>query len=193
MTHSAKLSLVPILILGFVTAAQAYVEPPYLQARVDSGELESVDQRLPKSPLVMDENMNNVTPGQYGGKMRMLMGKDKDIRRMVVFGYSRLVGYNDKLELVADIAESFENIDNREFTFRLREGHRWSDGEPFTSEDFRYYWEDIANNEDLNPFGPPKVLQVNGEYPTVEFPDAHTVVYRWSNPNPYFLQELRGS
>jgi len=111
---------------------------------------------------------------------------------MVVFGYSRLVGYNDKLELVPDLAESFENVDNREFTFKLREGHRWSDGAPFTSEDFRFYWEEVANNEDLNPFGPPKVLQVSGEYPTVEFPDEHTVVYRWSNPNPYFLQELAG-
>ena len=37
------------------------------------------------------------------------------------------------------------------FTFHLRAGHRWSDGAPFTTEDFRYWWEDIANNPAAQP------------------------------------------
>ncbi len=40
----------------------------------------------------------NWTHGRYGGEMRMLMAKDRDIRMMVVYGYSRLVGYDEKLQ-----------------------------------------------------------------------------------------------
>jgi peptide/nickel transport system substrate-binding protein len=63
---------------------------------------------------------------------------------MVVYGYARLVGYNEDLELVPDILKDVEVEDGRIFTFHLREGHKWSDGEPFTSEDFRYWWENVA-------------------------------------------------
>ena len=178
-----------IFVMATGTAA-SMVEPPYLADAVQSGEIPSVENRLPEIPLIMDESMNNINPGKYGGIMRMLMAKEKDIRRMVVFGYSRLVGFNPQLELVPDIAASLENRGNMEFIFHLRKGHRWSDGELFTSEDFRFYWEDVVNNEDLFPSGPPKSLRVGDELPTVLYPDAHTVIYRWSKPNPYFLTEL---
>lgn len=168
----------------------AAIEPDYFTEQIQNSELPSIEQRLPEQPLVMDASLGNTTPGQYGGKLRMLMAKDKDIRRMVVFGYSRLVGYNKELELIPDILESFENNDNKEFIFHLRKGHRWSDGEPFTSEDFKFYWRDVANNIDLNPFGPPKSLLVDGISPEVEFPDEYTVIFRWHSPNPYFLADL---
>ncbi len=168
----------------------ASLEPDYFNEQLTSGELPPLAERLPQTPLLMDEKLGNKSPGVYGGQLNMLMAKDKDIRRMVVYGYSRVVGYNAKLELIADIAESYENRDNKEFIFKLRKGHRWSDGHPLTADDFKYYWEDVANNKDLNPFGPPKALLVDGQLPEVEFPDDHTVIYRWSQPNPYFLPEL---
>ncbi|MYB35375.1 MAG: ABC transporter substrate-binding protein [Gammaproteobacteria bacterium] len=146
--------------------------------------------RLPENPRIMQISKNGLTAGKYGGVMRMLMGKEKDIRRMVVFGYSRLVGFDLNLELTADILESYEVREGREFIFRLRKGHRWSDGQPFTSDDFRFYWEDVANNDDLFPFGPPKTFRVEGDLPIVEYPDEWTVVYRWNRPNPHFLIEL---
>ena len=79
------------------------------------------------------------------------------------------------------------------FTFHLRPGHRWSDGEPFTSEDFRYYWEDIVSDPEMSRFGAPQELLVEGEKPIVTFPDETTVVYSWSKPNPYFLPALAGA
>src|SRR3546814_16933873 len=76
------------------------------------------------------------------------------------------------------------------FTFHLRPGHRWSDGAPSTSEDFRYWWEDVAQNKEITPYGLDIRLQVDGEWPKVEFPDALTVRYSWSKPNPAFLPRL---
>ena len=60
----------------------------------------------------------------------------------------------------------------REFTFKLRDGHKWSDGQPFTTEDFRFFWEDIANNKELSPSGPSVELMVDGQPPKVEIIDA---------------------
>ena len=109
--------------------------------------------------------------GRYGGDLNLLMGKTRDIRQMVVYGYARLVGYNQDLELVPDILESYEDVDSKVFTFHLRKGHKWSDGHPFTTEDFRYFWEDVANDEKLSPFGPSNTMLVDNEPPKVEIID----------------------
>jgi len=121
------------------------------------------------------------------------VGKQKDIRQIVIYSYARLIGYTVEFELKADILASFEVVENRIFTLHLRKDHQWSDGHPFTSEDFRYYWEDIANNPELSRGGLPNELVVEGEGPVVEFPDLHTVRYTWPQPNPYFLPALAGA
>jgi peptide/nickel transport system substrate-binding protein len=133
------------------------------------------------------------TIGQRGGDLNMLAASSQDTRLLVVYGYARLVGYDLDLNLVPDILSEVEVEDGRVFTLRLREGHRWSDGAPFTSEDFRYWWEDVANNEKLSPFGPPQELEVDGELPKVEILDPLTVRYSWSSPNPFFLPALAGA
>jgi peptide/nickel transport system substrate-binding protein len=76
---------------------------------------------------------------------------------------------------------------------KLRKGHRWSDGQPFTTDDFRYFWDDVANNKELSPTGPPSDLLVNGEAPKVEILDKQTVRYSWSKPNPDFLPRMAGA
>ena len=87
-------------------------------------------------------------------------------------------------------SRSVENEGDRVFTFTLREGHQWSDGEPFTTEDFRYYWEDIANNAELSPSGPPDLFLVDGKLPKVEILDERHIRYSWDRPNPRFLPSL---
>ena len=39
----------------------------------------------------------------------------------------------------------------REYTFKLREGMKWSDGKPFTADDIVFAYEDVLSNEDLTP------------------------------------------
>jgi len=181
-----------LLQAAAANALDGLVETPSLTAQVQSGELPPVAQRLPREPQMVKMRAHQ-TPGEHGGELRLLMGKQKDIRQIVVYGYARLVGYTSELELETDILESYEVFENRVFTLHLREGHKWSDGHPFTSEDFRYYWEDIANNPELSKGGPDKRFIIDGELPRVEFPDKYTVRYSWSNPNPYFLTALAGA
>ena len=88
---------------------------------------------------------------------------------------------------------SYEDEDSRVFTFHLRKGHKWSDGHPFTTEDFRYFWEDVANNEKLSPFGPSNTLLVDDQPPKVEIIDEYTIRYSWQKPNPFFLTARAGA
>jgi len=165
------------------------LQAPEFVRQVAAGQLPLLVQRLPQPAL----KMAMPSLGQYGGELRLLMGRAKDIRLMSVYGYTRLVGYNNRFELVPDILERVDVYEERIFTLHLRKGHRWSDGAPFTSDDFRYWWRDIANNKELSPFGPPVTLLVDGKLPLVEFPDALTVRYTWTKPNPFFLPALAAS
>ncbi|MCY4284610.1 MAG: ABC transporter substrate-binding protein [Thiotrichales bacterium] len=184
------------LLVAFAShgaAGAPYVETPSLADRVASGALPAVERRLPARPSVVAFAGDDLAPGRHGGELRLLMGRAKDVRLMVVYGYARLVGYDRVYRLVPDILEDLEVEEGRIFTLRLRPGHRWSDGHPFTAEDFRYYWEDIATNESLAPFGPPRAYLVEGEPPHFEVLDAHTVRYTWARPNPFFLPALAGA
>ncbi|HUF44099.1 MAG TPA: ABC transporter substrate-binding protein, partial [Aestuariivirgaceae bacterium] len=171
-------------------AVAGYVEAPGLEAKVAAGELPPVVDRLPRNPRVIDLAAMNREPGRHGGTIRMLMGGQNDIRLMTLFGYARFVGYDLAFELKPDILESFEVEEGRIFTLRLRDGHRWSDGHPFTTEDIRYTWEDVITNEELSPVGPDHEMLVDGEPPQFEVIDELTVRFTWSKPNPEFLPAL---
>ena len=175
-----------------VTGQPRAEEPPSLAADVAAGKLPPLAQRLPRVALVFTSPRAAWTLGRYGGEVRTLMAKDRDIRMMVVYGYSRLIGYDEQLQLVPDVLQSIDNVDSRMFTLHLRPGHKWSDGHPFTSEDFRYYWEDVANNKDLSPFGLPQALLVDGKGPKFEVLNATTVRFTWAEPNPMFVPALAG-
>ncbi len=191
MNRCCRTALAALLIaVAGGAAAQSYIETPALAARVAAGELPAVAERLPHQPLLTELSRDGWRPGRHGGDLRLLMAKAKDIRQLTVYGYARLLGYDEQLQLRADLLAGYSVREGREFTLQLRPGHRWSDGQPFTSEDFRFYWEHIANDADLSPGGPDKKLLVEGRPPQVEFPDAHTVIYRWHKPNPYFLTAL---
>ncbi len=178
------------IVVGSPSALAGFQESPTLAARVAAGELPLVNERLPEVPFLdtMDKAWQSV--GKYGGTLRLLMGGSRDLRQMTVYGYARLVGYNSELKLIPDILEKFEVEEQRIFTFHLRHGHRWSDGAPFTTEDFRYWWEDVANNEELSPTGPPIALIIDGEAPRFEVLDETRVRYSWSKPNPNLLHAL---
>ena len=157
---------------------------------VKKGDLPPIAERIPDTPIIVDLEAKGRSFGTPGGTLRTMITRTKDVRQMVVYGYARLVGYDENYELRPDILRDFDVEEGRIFTLHLRPGHRWSDGAPFTSEDFRYWWEHVANNPELSPAGPPEIMRVRGEVGTMRFPDAQTVVVEFPHPNPRFLPAL---
>lgn len=175
------------LLLPLPAAALTMTETPTL-SNTHQG-LPPVEERVPAEPLVIDMNAKGREVGTHGGAIDTVIGRSKDRRLINVWGYARLVGFDDSFELSPDILRDVEVEEGRIFTLHLREGHKWSDGAPFTAEDFRYYFEDIATNTELSPT-PPPFLVVDDELPTFEVIDDTTVRYTWSAPNPRFLPSL---
>ena len=177
----------------FLTAALIAGQAAALELKETPGldpSLPPVAERLPEEPLVVDMESKGRTTGKHGGAIDTLIGRAKDVRLINVWGYARLVGYNEKLELVPDILADVEVEDGRIFTLHTRKGHKWSDGHPFTAEDIRYYFEDVVSNENLTPAGLPPFLLSNGKGPIFEVLDETTVRFTWETPNPLFLPEL---
>lgn len=185
----ALASLLPVIVVPTSSGALALVETPSLRTDVQNGKLPPVSKRAPSEPSVVTDR---VSVGKHGGTLNILMSRAKDIRMMVVYGYARLMAYSKSYELVPDILKKIEVEEGRRFTFYLRKGHRWSDGRPFTSEDFRYFWEDVANNPKLSPVGPPRAMLVQGKKPVFEILNETTIRYSWPYPNPDFLPSLAG-
>jgi peptide/nickel transport system substrate-binding protein len=172
--------------------AQSFVETPLLADLVAKHKLPPVAERLPQTPLVVDPTATGGSIGQSGGEIVTLIARARDVRYLSTYSYTRLVGYDEKLNLRPDLVERFDVEDQRVFTFVLRAGHRWSDGHSFTAEDFRYYWEDVAQNKDLSPAGIPEFMLVDGKSPVFEILDERTIRYTWDKPNPRFLPSLAG-
>ena len=181
--------------LSFAPLA-AHSDGPVLQEssfwaqEVNAGSLPHVQDRIPSEPLVVDLEAKGRSFGRQGGTLRTLISRTKDVRQMVVYGYARLVGYQPDYTLAPDILAAVDVEEGRKFTLHLRPGHRWSDGMPFTSDDFRYWWENVANDPDITPSGPPDFMIVDNRLGKVTFPDEHTVVFEWQIPNPNFLPLL---
>ncbi len=183
-----------LLLAAGTCAAQnaplALQETPELAADVAAGHLPPVKDRVPEEPLIAKFTTPGDAIGRPGGELHLLMARPQDVRMLVVYGYARLVGYDSNFNLKPDILRAVDVDEGRIFTLHLRRGHRWSDGEPFTAEDFRYWWEDVANNKRLSPFGVPKTMLVEGKPPVFEVLDPWTVRFTWDSPNPYFLPAL---
>ncbi len=152
-------------------------EAPMLAALVESGDLPPLEERLPDEPLVVEPHER---VGVYGGEWNTAIlgvGDWPWLGRTV--GYENLTRWStDWEEVIPNLAESWEyNEDATELTFTLRAGLRWSDGEPFTSDDVVFAFNDIFNNHDLTPVaaaGPGTAEKIDEQTFTITFeePDA---------------------
>ncbi len=170
--------------------AMPYLEAPELAARVKQGTLPPIGERLPSDLAFAEIETYGGRVGRYGGDWRSLVYRAKDVRMILIYGYARLAGFNKYFKLEADLLKDYDVEEGRIFTFTLRRGHKWSDGHPFTTEDFRYFWEDVATDKALYPSGPPQIMRVDGEPPKFEVLSGTKVRYTWKAANPYFLNAL---
>ena len=97
-------------VMLWVSPASAleYSQATMLEKLVDDGKLPPLIERIPSDPRVIDLPGEGLANGRYGGDLRLLMGRTKDVRMMVVYGYARLVTYTDEFEIVPDILRDIE-------------------------------------------------------------------------------------
>jgi len=193
---TALFSAVPAL-------AQTYNQSAMLDSLVAAGTLPSVEQRLPTTPVVYDNSHNALETGTvdyrvgtHGGQLRMIRTElhiGLEVSQGMFEGLIDRPGPNTPpgdpfTTTVGNIAESFEiNEDQTVFTIHLREGLRWSDGTPVTSEDARFTFEDVLLNDKITAAFPID-LRVgragDGAVPTLTVIDENSFSLTYPAPYP---------
>jgi peptide/nickel transport system substrate-binding protein len=166
-----------------------YKQSPNLDVLVRDSQLPSVAQRLPEHPKVV-RPVERV--GQYGGTWRMVIQATADTAQFIrTVAYEPLVRWSsDWSGIEPNLVESYSFNSNRtEFTFILRRGLHWSDGELFTTRDIRFWYEDILLNPQLTP-SIPNWLVTRNEVVKFEFVDELTFKVHFLTPNGLFLEQL---
>jgi peptide/nickel transport system substrate-binding protein len=164
-------------------AQAALKEAPALAEAVAAGTIPPLAERLPLNPMVV-QPFESV--GKYGGDLRAALVGGGSLNMMHRYqGYEPLVRYTpDFGGVIPNVAESFEaNEDATAYTFKLREGHKWSDGTPFTTDDVMFFYEDILLNEELAQSPPTPLRSVDGSTATFEKVDALTFRIVFNQPN----------
>jgi peptide/nickel transport system substrate-binding protein len=192
--HIGRASLLGLLAGAMLlpATALAFNQAPALKAEVDAGKLPPIDQRLPADPVVL-KPLSEV--GTYGGQLRtdLLGGTDRGYGWLDrIIGYEPLVRWAPEGgKAVPNIAESWTvNGDSTQFTFKLRQGMKWSDGQPVTADDVVGWYDDIASNPQIYPGGPGGFLINGGKPAKVSKIDDHTVEFSFEKPYGLFLQQL---
>lgn len=176
-----------ILLLGSMTvSAMTFQEAPMLQEKVQAGELPPLEERLPAEPLVWDNEWNHVV-GTYGGELRFSTFRFRNALSCI--GIARYT--KDRRDWVPDLAKGWEwSDDYSSLTVFFREGTRWSDGHPFTTDDFMFWWNDIVHSEYLD--APMGVTGIDTRRDEVVQVDDYTIRFDFAEPRPGFFFMTRG-
>jgi peptide/nickel transport system substrate-binding protein len=181
-------------------ALPEYHEPDWVTELVEKGELPPVEERLPKEPLVMLKSGMVDGIGQYGDVWR-------DFSACPTAGWNHGAGItagwfgieamsissgslvrtgplyrtDQDIEPLPNLAMSWEwSEDGKELTMHLIEGAKWSDGEPFTSEDVLFTWEDYILDPNVNSWKKGSNWEWEGQQATLEAVDDYTI--KWTFP-----------
>ena len=174
----------------------SYQEAPMLAAEVNSGRLVAVNQRVPSEPLVISPPQRI---GDYGGTLKRVQRGRGDLDDLLDLFYEQPLNYSaDMLEINPNVLYGWEVTNGgKTYTFKLRKGMKWSDGQPFTADDFLFFFENVAMNEELRPAGVNQYktrgvmgkLTKTGDFAIrMDFQDPHGILLesmcRW-RPVPY--------
>lgn len=163
-------------------------ESPMLTEQVEAGDLPRLEDRLPVEAdrLVVESPEFGVYGGIYQGAY---LGSGDEV------WLQRLVSFEPMLRPSLDLTEEGlpgtlkgvdVSTDGAEYTLHLREGLRWSDGEPVTADDVMFALEEVYFNEDVHA-STPEMLSVDGQPCSPERIDDYTVKLTFPGPKGNFI------
>jgi peptide/nickel transport system substrate-binding protein len=175
----------PAVVTDPAQFPKSFKEAPQLAELVKAGKLPPAAERIGQDPLVL-KPVHSV--GKYGGTWRRGFTGPADFWN----GYRCCSGPDTLLfwdytgdTPVPNIAKGWELQDGgRTLILHLRRGMKWSDGHPFTADDFLFWYEDMYSNKELVPL-PSSVMMINGKPGELSKVDAYTVMFKF--PEPYYM------
>lgn len=184
----------PDIITDASQFPKEFHEAPMLAEMVKAGKLPPVAERLPKpEELLVIKPLHEV--GKYGGTWRRgFTGPGDGQNGQRVAGGDRLIGWSSTKfpELAPNLAKAWEvSDDSKTITVHLRNGVKWSDGQPFTVDDIVFWYEHIYQNKEIVPV-PSSFFNI-GKGAKLEKVDDFTVKFSFPDSNSIFAEVLASS
>jgi peptide/nickel transport system substrate-binding protein len=184
-------------------ALPEYHEPDWVTEKfVKAGKLPDVKDRLPKEPMVYKSSNMPDNIGIYGDVMRHVIGGRPEGWNYIAgqtqgwggidIGLSECLTRTgplfevkpEALEPLPNLAKSWEwSEDGHKLTMHLIEGAKWSDGDPFDSEDIMFYWDDNVVDPNVSPLNG-ATPETFGEGTTLKAIDKYTVEWTFKDTFP---------
>jgi len=156
-------------------------EAPMLAELVRAGKLPPVEQRLPDEPLVSPPTE---AIGKYGGTWRKAYQGGGAM--MQVVRSTRLVRYDgDGSYWAPNIVKKLEVTNGgRVATYTIRKGHKWSNGDLFTTKDISFVFDDLMHNIEYEKNGFPSYWAdpITKSPPKLDVIDDFVWSFTWDNP-----------
>lgn len=184
----------PDIITNVDEFPSEFGEAPMLKEMVDAGSLPPVAERLPvREDLLVIKPVHEI--GKYGGTWRRgFTGPGDGQNGHRVAGGDRFVFWDaDEFpKVVPNLAKGWEiSEDGTQITLFLREGVKWSDGQPFTANDAMFWYEHMYQNTELVPVR--SAFFNLDEGAKLEMVDDYTLKFSFPFANSLFLEVLGSS
>lgn len=169
-------------------------EAPILAAQVASGALVKLEDRLPVQKDVMIADMESL--GAYGDAITFTFRGKDDQWTTGKITEEGLFRFTSEGLLEPNVAKGFSvNENSTEFIIYLREGMKWSDGMPFTSEDVHFFYHHMLKKKSFGKslwdcfYSTNPVTKVRTEA-NLEKIDDYSFKVTFTDPSPSFLENL---
>jgi peptide/nickel transport system substrate-binding protein len=176
----------PEILRDVALYPKQFREAPLLAELVKAGKLPPLAERLPeRDDLMVVKPLKEI--GKYGGRWRRgFTGPADNENGNRICSTDKLLmwDYTGNTVMPSLIKGWRQSSDGKTTALFLRKGLKWSDGHPFTAEDFRFWYEEMYQNKNLVPTPIPD-LQINGKPGRLVVRDEYTVLFEF--PEPYFL------
>ena len=181
----------PTIITDPAQWPKTFQEAPALSEQVKAGKLPPVAERIPQEPMVL-KPLRSV--GKYGGTWRrgFLGPGDSENGNRIRSGDKLLFWDVTGTKIMPNVAKGWEiSTDGKRTTLYLRKGMKWSDGSPFTADDFVFWFEDVYQNKDLIRSPAPE-FSSGGKPGKIVKIDETTVAFEFETPHFLFPSQLAG-
>ena len=180
--------LFPLLFLPALALGQNFIEPPMLRLDVSTGRLPPTENGCPsrRSSCAWTSRASTVAP------CNSLVGRSRDTRLLVVYGYARLVGYDRNLELAPT---SWNRSKSRKAHLHpaVAQGSSLVGCIRLPLKTSAITGRTSRITRSSSPAGPPRDLLVDGEPPKFEMLSDTVLRYTWHKPNLHFLPRQAGA
>lgn len=100
--------------------------------------------------------------------------------------FDSLVQRNDRMQIIPDLATSWETPNLQTYIFHLRRGVRFHNGEPLTAADVKFTFESMIDGSLKTPKGGRGLALITA----IDTPDPYTVIFHLRQPYVSFLTDI---